>query len=336
MRLDTRDKKLIQELLLDSRQSTRELGKKLHISKSAVNYRIKKLIKNKVMLGFRTYINYSKLNTSLFAVYLKFENITKETEFEIIKYLLTNKKVTWLGNSYGNWEIIFEFKTENQIELISFLSEFYKNFSQYIKKKELVQYISEDVFGFKFFKTNKLKPIHLDFLGKQEKLDKLDKKIIDYLEKKPDYLLHALALKLNVSLDTARKRIKKLIKNKTIAGFSAQINFDSLNWSWYIFQVSFNKYFQESEFLNFLKLHPNTYYAIKYLGKWDYEIGLYISDSKELEKFIFELKSKFPELIKDYEFSLITKLHKFNNYSSTTQNPAHNNLTLNNLPLNTL
>jgi len=311
MKIDTRNKKLIHELVLDSRQSTRKLAKKLHLSKSAVNYRIKKLIKNQVIVGFRTYINQSKLNNSIFALYLKFRNIPKKIESEIIEYLKKDKRVTWLGSSYGNWEIVFEFQVNNQAEIISFLSKFYENFSQYIQEKELVQYVSEEIFGFKFSKPKKLKPIHLDFVGKPQKIDNLDREIINYIKNKPDYQIHELALKLNISLDTARKRIKKLIKNKIIAGFSAQIDFDSLNWGWHILQVSFNKYSHEKQFLNFLTLHPNTYYAIKYLGKWDYEIGLYISDSKELEEFISELKSEFPELIKDYEFSLITKLHKF-------------------------
>lgn len=312
MQLDNKDKTLVYELGLNSRQSIRELAKKTKLSKSTVNYRIQRLIDNKIITGFKTYFNYSKIGIASFALYLKFQNTTKEIENKIINYFSSNESVTWLGSSYGNWELIIEFTVQDFLTLSNFLSEFYKTYNHYIYKKELAQYISQDMFSYKFLPDiTEPKSLHIDFVGEKTELDEIDKKIITYIIKNPRYNLYKIAIHLSLSIDLVRQRIKKLVKNKIIAGYSIQLDFNALNMGWYILQLTMKDSTQEETFIEFIQKHPNTYYLIKYSGKWDYEIGLYIKDSKELENFISELKSNFSEQIKYYEFSLITNLHKF-------------------------
>lgn len=312
MSLDSRDRRLIYELSIDSRQSIRSLAKKLNISKSAINYRINKLTKEKIIPGHKTYIDCSALGISVFALYLKFGDITPEIESEIVKYFSTKKEVTWLGKSYGNWELIVEFGIKSQTGLPTFLSKFYKKYSPHLREKELVRYTSEEIFGCKPEGIKRFKQIRINLQGAEKKVSEIERGIISYIQDNPDYKLHLLASELKIGLDVARKRIRELTKKKIILGHTAQINFNSLNLSWYILQLELGEYPEEKKFWNFLRTHKNTYYTISYIGKWDYEIGLCIRNSKELERFIFELKTKFPKAIKNYEFSLITELYKFN------------------------
>lgn len=311
MRLDLKDKRLIYELGLNSRQPTRELAKKLNLSKSSVNYRIQRLIKNKVITGFKTYINYYKLGISNYVLYLKFQNTNEEIESRIVKYFLSSNHVTWLGSSYGNWELIIELTAEDFPTLYSLLSNFYKAYSPYIQKKELVQCIFEDFFSYKFTNLKEYPALRIDFIGEKTTSDNIDKAIVTYITENPHYNLYKIALDLSISLDIVNYRIKKLTQNRIIAGHSIQLDLSSLGLGWYIFQVSLKNYAGENKFTYYLQKHPNVCYIYKYLGAWDYEIGLYIKSSEELENFVLALKSQFSEMIKDYEFSLVTKLHRF-------------------------
>jgi len=307
MVLDFRDKKLLQELSLNSRMPIRKLARKLKISKSTVNYRIKRLKDRGIITGFKTYLDYSKLGIVEYVLYLKFQKMTKKTEEEIIEFFKSNKNVSWLGNSYGNWELIIEFRAENFEKIYSVLSRFYKRYSKYILKKELVKNISENFFGYKFEKTKKNELLNINFIGKKEKLYETEKRIIKYLIENPNYNLYKIAADLSISLDSTRNKIKKLQQKSIIKGYSAQINFSSFGFGQHIILISVHS-INEKKWLDFLREHEKIYYLYKYLGRWDYEVGIYTQNNKEFEKIIEEMKSKFPEI--DYEFCLITKLHK--------------------------
>ena len=51
------DRKIIYELILDSRQSYKSIGKKIHQSKNVVNYRIKRLEKQGIIKNYFTLID---------------------------------------------------------------------------------------------------------------------------------------------------------------------------------------------------------------------------------------------------------------------------------------
>ena len=243
-------------------------------------------------------------------MYLKFQHTTKDIEYEIAKYFESSEHVVWVGSCYGDWELVVEFNIEDFSKLHSFLSEFYNNYSKYILKKELIRSIFEDFFGHRLKGIKNDSALHIKFQGEKIKLDDIDKEILEYVIKCPDYQLYKAALDLGISVDIVRHRIKKLIQNKIILGYSIQLDFSSLDRGWYIFRISADNYKSEKRLFDFLQRHNNVFYMYKFLGAWDYEIGLHIKSSEELEKFISDLKSQFPEMIKDYGFYLITKLYK--------------------------
>jgi len=72
--LDTKDRKILYELDLNSRQSFSRLAKKVGLSKDAVRYRITSLEEQGVIQRFHTVINVSKLGFISFRIYMKFYN----------------------------------------------------------------------------------------------------------------------------------------------------------------------------------------------------------------------------------------------------------------------
>ena len=106
-KLDLKDRKILYELDLNSRQSFSKIGKKVKLSKEVVNYRIKNLLKNKIIKNFFTILDVTKLGYHSFRIFLKFQNITSIKDEKIIDYLKKQSNVGWIVSVKGNWDVNF-------------------------------------------------------------------------------------------------------------------------------------------------------------------------------------------------------------------------------------
>mgnify|MGYP000094311830 CR=1 FL=1 len=88
MTLNKRDQKLLKILDLDARQSNIQIAKKLKISKNVVNYNIKRLEDEKLIKGYNTLVNASKLGYFFFRVYVDFYERDINVDDELIKYFM--------------------------------------------------------------------------------------------------------------------------------------------------------------------------------------------------------------------------------------------------------
>ena len=83
MKLDYYDKKILFELDKNSRITTSSIAKQIRKSKQFVDYRIKRLEEEKVILGYTTVIDYSKLGYTSIRVYFKYHKITPEQQNQL-------------------------------------------------------------------------------------------------------------------------------------------------------------------------------------------------------------------------------------------------------------
>ena len=68
MTLDTLDKKILNNLTVDARQSARQLALKLGVSTVTILPRMKRLEKDKIILGYTVTIDHEKIGYSLTAI----------------------------------------------------------------------------------------------------------------------------------------------------------------------------------------------------------------------------------------------------------------------------
>ena len=88
MVLDETDEKILKNLLVDARQSARQLALKLGMSTVTILSRMKKLEKEKIIRGYTTIIDHEKIGYSLTAIIEIIANNDKvvEIEDEIAKF----------------------------------------------------------------------------------------------------------------------------------------------------------------------------------------------------------------------------------------------------------
>jgi len=132
-KLDEIDKELLILLTKNARASLQELGEKTGLSWKTIDYRIKKLEKNKVILGYRTNIDYKKFGYSNTKVFLYLKNLTKEKENELLFYLKSLKNSIWIMKCIGKSDLEFEVLVKNREEFFSVMTELREKFRSIIR-----------------------------------------------------------------------------------------------------------------------------------------------------------------------------------------------------------
>ena len=121
MKFDETDKKILKNLMVDARLSARQLALKLGMSTVTVLSRIKKLEKEKIILGYTAMIDHEKLGYSLTAI---IEIVAKndkivEIEDEISKF----ENVCGVYDITGSTDTLIIAKFKERSELSTFVKE---------------------------------------------------------------------------------------------------------------------------------------------------------------------------------------------------------------------
>lgn len=123
MNLDKTDSKVLKNLLVDARQSSRQLALKLGMSTVTILSRIKKLEKQKIIKGYTALVDHEKLGYDLTAI---IEIIAKKDKIVEVENFLSNiENVCAVYDVTGNTDTVLIAKFKGRIEL----SKFVKNIS---------------------------------------------------------------------------------------------------------------------------------------------------------------------------------------------------------------
>ncbi len=130
--IDKKDKDILTELAVNSRNSIINIADKTKLSVRTVGYRINQLEKRKVILQCRASINLEKINHIFIKAFIKLHDITTETRRKILLFFRQNNNVVHNVESLGEWELEPEFEIENISEFHRILNEFRVRFSSNI------------------------------------------------------------------------------------------------------------------------------------------------------------------------------------------------------------
>lgn len=122
MTLDATDKKLLQFLQTDSKQTTKELSLKLNLSVTAVYERIKKLEREEIISKYVVLLNRNKIQKG-FVVFchLKLMQHTKEFIAQFEKEVVLLHEVLECFHVSGDYDYILKICVENMEEYREFM-----------------------------------------------------------------------------------------------------------------------------------------------------------------------------------------------------------------------
>lgn len=149
VKLDLKDKKIIEQLQINARQTIAEIAKKTKLPRDVVVYRIKRLEQNKVIRAHHTMLNPQKLGYPLY-VYVGFScyNVKPEEEIKFINYLKSHNQVVYVAKNSGKWDFSIGVCSKSYSDFDEIIRGIRHKFTDVIKEIEVLPVIQEYKFDY--------------------------------------------------------------------------------------------------------------------------------------------------------------------------------------------
>ena len=311
--IDERDKKIIIELDKNARDSDSQIAKKLKLSKQVVNYRIQKLVENKIINNFYTVVDISKFGLNFYYMFLQLKNINKEKEEKLIEKIKALDYVGWLVTGIGRWDMVIGINSYSTVDFEKNLNQIISFCGNHLHEYVFTTMISAEHLNYKFLETkNTVTDIEQGKKTEIEKITEIDKKILKTISQNARISIIELAEKTKIPLHQVNYHLKNLIKKRIIEGFKPKLNINLLNYQWYLLLMKFEAISEErkKEFIEFCKFHKNVYYVTKTIGPYNLMLDLHVKNPEEFRQVLLDIKEKFSDVVKIYESITIFQEHK--------------------------
>ncbi|MBW3000885.1 Lrp/AsnC family transcriptional regulator [Candidatus Woesearchaeota archaeon] len=309
IKLDLKDWKILNQLDLNCRQSDSEIGKKVRLSKQVVNYRIKRLLKKKIITSFFPHINVSKLGYATHKIYVQLRSVSNERENDIWDYLISQPSILWVISCSGKWDLIFGTGSKSIEEFDNILTDFMNKFSDNVFNRQITVFNKATLHHRKWILNDK-KDVSWLIGGRvqQKPIDELDKKILSLLNKNAKMSIIDIAETLKESSSRIIYRIKQLQEKGIIGAFRTSINREKLELnyckSFIYYQGKTTE--KENQLLTYCYQLPNILGVSQSIGPWDLELEFEVKNYDEFHHIMKEMKNKFP-LIRSFDTVYIEK-----------------------------
>lgn len=318
IKLDIKDRKILYQLDINSRQSNSEIAKKVGLSKQVVGFRISRLAKEKIFSSFYTVIDISKLGFTVHKEFLRLQNVDQEKEKELIQFLVNHPNVVWVASCDARFDLAFGTWARNMESLDQTLTEINKKFGEYFAEKKIATIIRADYFTREYL-INKKEPRNYReaFFGAVAdpiKMDLLDWEILSLLASNARITAVDISKKTKLSADAVSERIRKIEKSGIVNHYNIVPNEPKYPYLHYKVLVNIKNVSEEREKVlrEYCRINPNIIYIVKALGPWNYEIDLEVENIERFREIMMEIKTEFSDILKEYFIVNVYQVHKYN------------------------
>lgn len=307
--ITSKDVLILKQLLEDGRKSSSSISKEIDLGREIVNYRIKRLIKENLILKFVPKINDSAYHYREYNILLKLNLDDEISRKKFIEEKIGNKYLIWIIKSGNGWDLmvrlyaagIDEFK-EKLNEILELFTSVLANYYTIISSEDLKE-SQKEILCKNLFDENSSKPDYNIIKSEKILIDDKDKEIISLLEEDGRIQYKDIANKLNVSSDTIKYRIEKLKTQGVIENFMPVINFNKIGMLEFAAILKF-KFLTENEILQLNKMFlksENIIKAIKSLNFEEYFLNLVFKNETEILEFQTSIENIFKDKISNFE-----------------------------------
>jgi len=316
VKIDSKDREILYQLDLDSRQSFAKIGRQVGLSKTVIAYRVNKLIENNIIKTFYTVIDAFKLGYISFRIYLVYQYMTAEKEKEIINYFTSQKLNWWTISAEGRFDLAVIMWVKDINEFYSFWEETLRKFRDNFLEQQFSVYIQLYSYRHSYLLDDIIRSDRTKFEitggGPQAVIDELDYRLLRLIAPNARMPVKELAQKLSSTVAIVNYRIKKLMKAGVIQGFRTDIDFAKLGYQFFKADIDLKDYKQRGKIINYAKTNPHLVRIDKSVGISDLELEYHVQSLEQFHKVMKDLINKFPDAIKKYRYVYAARLHKMN------------------------
>jgi len=315
VKIDSKDRRILYQLDLNSRQSLTQVGKKVGLKKDVVSYRIKRLIDEGLIKNFFTVIDAYKLGYIVFRFYLEFQYVTPDIRNKIIEHFV-NYKNTWVVFSIkGTYDMGLVLWVKDIHDFHSFWDKTLDRYGDYFAQKTFSIYIQAFSYRPSYLLLDEYKKSdRLDYeivgMGKKVDIDQFDYQILNEIAVDARTPLIELAEKLNCSSQTVNYRLKHLTKSGVIQAFRTGIDISKLGLQHFKVDIYLKEHTQRKNIMSYIKNNPYLMFISTSAGVSDLELEFHVENSDKLNLILEEISSKFPEAIRNYDYFTVQQYYK--------------------------
>src|SRR3989344_2768447 len=145
------------------------------------------------------------------------------------------------------------------------------------------------------------------------KIDEKDCIILDLLQKDCRMSLTRIAKEVELSIDSVKKRIKKMLQGNI---FYPKVQLRPRNFGFSNIvdvNIKLHDYSDQDikKFISFLQEHPNVAEIFSVSGEWNFSIVIIAQDAIDLGRISNSIRNKFYSIVNEWSESLTTCVYKF-------------------------
>ena len=146
--IDELDYKILKTILKNARMKTIDIARETNMTEMIVRYRLRKLVQNGIIMGFKPFLNVDKLGYIYFKLHLTLQNINHEKKQKIVSYIHQHPNTIHMTELVGGSDLEAEFQVNSNNEFYSCVQDLRLKFSDIIRDYEFMQYTQEYKFTY--------------------------------------------------------------------------------------------------------------------------------------------------------------------------------------------
>ncbi|MBS3158871.1 Lrp/AsnC family transcriptional regulator [Candidatus Woesearchaeota archaeon] len=131
--LDNIDVELLNSIASNSRKSLKEIGEEIGISSDAANYRLRKLIMQDLITGFKVRLNHYLFGYQFQFVFVKIPYMSDDKKKQFVYFCKNHHLINAVFKLIGQWNFAFEVFSKDVMELKMFEAELTELFGDIIQ-----------------------------------------------------------------------------------------------------------------------------------------------------------------------------------------------------------
>lgn len=313
--MDLLDRKIIYELDIDARQSASEVAKKLSVAKETVNFRIKRLLQNKIIKGFSSLLDLSKIHCFFFKIFVKFKEIPPTRRKEILDFLAAYPQMSQVLLLEGKYDVQLFFLAKENSDMMHFMEKMNAFCGKEIHEKQILIVNNLYRFNLKVLYHDKHDIKEIITVKKSDyTFDEVSWNVLKQVANNARISVLEIAKNCNISSQLAQYHLKKLIKDKVIVSTHVSINYDALQMMHYHVTFQLNDHTILPWIIEFFNSKNKSIFATTMMGCYDGSAELIVSDNQELREIIDNLLENFADKINVLDVFLIYKEYEMKLY----------------------
>lgn len=297
--LDQLDRKILQILETDARQSKAKIAGQLGVSKTVVTYRVNRLEKNGIIKGYKYLSNQAALGLLSFGLLIRFQGLFLEEQAQILNRMRMSKKFNWVAATNGRWDASAVAIDSDVHSFNRRLDEFFAEYGKYIKEYNFyIDYEGSISAHDYLYKDSCSRPVIYRNSGSSIVLSDLELLVYQKLQRNPQLSLLSIAKRLDKTYDTIKAKQQGLIAKGILLKVTPVISHEQLGYTDTICLYSVAPNLERlTRLLEFCAEHPNIVRYSRCHGHFNLILNIHSRDNKHLKEILGIINKRFSGII---------------------------------------